>query len=209
MNAALLTLAVAVTIAAPVPKEKKANYFPTAVGTKWEYEATEYTRAGTVKTEETQEVAEVVVGKDGASTVRVETRTKGQKRVVSYKMRVTDAGVWSTEYMGGGVIDPPQQILKLPLKDGSKWEYEERGREVYTTTVTAGAAEEVTTPAGKFTAVPITVVTQSRAGKYESKFWYADGVGLVKSTSGGKVVRDLKSFTPGKGDVKAEPKKDK
>ena len=84
-----------------------------------------------------------------------------------------------------------------------------RGRDVYTTTVTAGAAEEVTTPAGKFTAVPITMVTQTRTGKYESKSWYADGVGLVKSTSEGVVVRELKAFTIGKGDAKAEPKKDK
>jgi hypothetical protein len=67
-------------------------------------------------------------------------------------------------------------------------------------TVTIGAAEEVTTPAGKFTATPrVHIVTEPKdSGGYTA--WYADGVGLVRHTLTGQKepAQELKAFTPAK-----------
>ena len=61
-----------------------------------------------------------------------------------------------------------------------------------------GEAQEVETPAGKFSAVPITVTFLPKDLNPDT-YWYADGVGLIKRTIGAKnePVLELKTFTPG------------
>jgi hypothetical protein len=101
-------------------------------------------------------------------------------------------------------------LLKLPAKEGDKWEFDtpaqrdERGRGLRGEkgTVTVGPTEVVEVPAGKFRAVRLEIAVTAINGdavpeiRYTS--WYAPEVGLVKMTRGTEWTRVLKSFTPGK-----------
>jgi hypothetical protein len=63
-----------------------------------------------------------------------------------------------------------------------------------------GKAEEVTTPAGTFTATPVVRTTKGPNGNAATTFWFADGVGMIRQTSPDQKepLQDLKAFTPGK-----------
>jgi len=54
----------------------------------------------------------------------------------------------------------------------------------------------VTTPAGKFEAVPVAIQAGADA-KNTNTYWYAAGVGMVKWKSGSRTVV-LSKFTPAK-----------
>ncbi len=194
---ALLLLA-AVAVAAPVPKAvKKADPFPYAVGTKWEY--THNGNAKDVWVEEVVESAE----KDGAVTFKVDiTASGGQKRSETYRLK---DGVLELTATGNGEFDPPMLIAKAGMKAGDEWEtsygYAPKGcGTTADVTLTVGKAEEITTPAGKFTATPVVRTTKGPNGNAATTFWFADGVGMIRQTSPGQKepLQDLKAFTPGK-----------
>ena len=63
---------------------------------------------------------------------------------------------------------------------------------------TVGKEEELTTPAGKFAAFPITRKYVQPNIRNETTYYYGDGVGLVRQTTAGRHVQELKAFTPGK-----------
>lgn len=192
---ALALLAVAALApAAPVPKEAKAaDGYPTEVGTKWEYvlngRAKQVCTEEVIKSDEKEGVRTVTVSvtepgqKGGATTVRVE---KGEVRLVGFSQ---------------GKFDPAPLIWKPGLKDGDTWtnKYSVQRREVEEE-VSVGKAEEITTPAGKFTAVPITHKYTKPADFPVHVDWYTDGVGMVRRTTEGQKEpsQELKSFTPGK-----------
>jgi hypothetical protein len=78
---------------------------------------------------------------------------------------------------------------------------------------TRGKAEEVEVPAGKFEAVRVEGVVDLGTGRTQKSVeWHAVGVGVVKlvvDRGGGEQTTVLKSFTPGKGEVKkGTPPKD-
>jgi len=91
-----------------------------------------------------------------------------------------------TEHEGlDAKYEPPQQYLPNPLVAGQKWEgtrkdptqveYHEKSRVL--------GAETVTVPAGKFRAMKVvTEISGGKAAKTRTN-WYAEGVGLVKSST--------------------------
>lgn len=189
---ALILVAIAgVAVAAPVPKVKKADPFPHAVGTKWEY-----IRNGDDKRVYVEEVT-ASDDKDGVRTVRVDITTDtGATQFEKYEMKdgeVRLTAATSGEYTGGMLI------RKAGMKEGDTWEtrYTINGNE-YVLECTVGAAEELTTPAGKFTAFPITRKYLQPNVRTETTYWYGDGVGLVRQTTNGRQVQELKAYTPGK-----------
>jgi hypothetical protein len=187
-----LLLAAAVTSAAPVPKVKKVAFHPTAVGTKWEY-----IRNGdetTVYAEELTESEE----KDGVVSFRIQvTPNAGPSWLSGYTL---GRGEFRVTHSRGVAYDPPILLCADGMKDGDTWTdtYTRNGRE-YEVSSTVGKAEEITTPAGKFTATPITRKYVQPKGGSETVWWFADGVGLVRQTTNGNPVQELKAFTPGKG----------
>ena len=76
--------------------------------------------------------------------------------------------------------------------------------------IEVGDTKEIETPAGKFRATPISYMLP-RSASLVSTEWYAEGVGMVREVyANGTVTRELKSFAPGKGEVKNDnSKKDK
>jgi hypothetical protein len=85
--------------------------------------------------------------------------------------------------------DPPRQHLPDPLVAGRKWEWKGRDYtqvERHESSVVSGP-EQVTVPAGKFRALKV-VSKISSSAEITKTFWYADGVGLVKTmTEGGQI----------------------
>ncbi len=182
----------AVVVAAPVPKAKpKAALHPHAVGDRWEY-----IRNGDenkVWSEEVTESAE----KDGVVTFRIDMTADGG-RIVSSTYTLGDGQVKFTQG-SGNTYDPAMLLCTATMKDGDTWtdKYTINGRG-YEVAVSAGKAEELTTPAGKFTATPVTrrFVEPKVAG--DTVWWFNAEVGLVRQTANGKPVQDLKAFTPAK-----------
>lgn len=188
---ALLTCS-ALAPAAPVPKAKKVDPFPYQVGTRWEY----------VRSEDPNRVyAEEVTAseeKDGVRTVRIDIVTDtGGKLFETYKLEKGELRLTAST---NATYDTPLLIRKAELKDGDTWtnEYTLNGT-AYEVAYTVGKPEELDTPAGKFTAFPITrKYLKPNVRAKETTYWYGDGVGLVRQTTDGLKVQELKTFTKGK-----------
>jgi hypothetical protein len=187
-----LLLVTGVAVAAPVPKaQPKAPFHPTAVGTKWEY-----IRNGDEKAVYAEELIESEE-KDGVVIFRIQvTPNVGQSWVSGYTLGDGQFKVTSTRTF---VYDTPMVLGKAGMKDGDTWtdSYTINGR-AYEVTSTVGKAEELTTPAGKFTATPVTRKYVQPQANGETVWWFADGVGLVRQTANGNPAQELKAFTPGK-----------
>jgi hypothetical protein len=186
----LATLAVGSSATAGKPKPKpakvEADYFPLRVGDSWTYRNTEeggYTFK--VLCEEPPE--------GGAVRYVVEFRSG-----VIIQNIFSKAGGWVLfhaesypEHEGlKATYEPPKQYLPNPLVAGQKWEWSgkdpaqvdhhEKSRVV--------GFENVTVAAGKFRAMKVVSEVTSGAAPMTKTSWYADGVGLVKSTTeGGKI----------------------
>ena len=171
------------------PREPKAtaDYFPLRVGDSWTYRNTEeggYTWK--VLSEEPQE--------NGPARYVVEVRSG----VVIQNVFSKDGG-WILfhaesypEHEGlKATYDPPKQYLPNPLVAGQKWEstgkdptqveHHESSRVV--------GFENVTVPAGKFRAMKVVSEVSGSGSPLTRTNWYADGVGLVKSTTQGGQIK--------------------
>jgi hypothetical protein len=191
-STACLLLLAAGTVAAPVPKAvKKADPFPYTVGTKWEY-----IRNGDEKRVYVEEVTESAE-KDGVRSMRVDIVTDtGDKQFEKYQLK--DGELRLTESTNGDYGDG-MLIRKAGMKAGDTWEnrYSVNGTD-YVVECTVGKEEELTTPGGKFTASPITRKYLQPNIRTETTYWYGDGVGLVRQTTAGRQIQELKAYTPGK-----------
>ena len=187
----LLLLAAGTLVAAPVPKAKKLDPFPYAVGTKWEYIRNQDEKR--VYHEEVTESSE----KEGVRTIRVDIVTDtGGKMFETYELKDGELRLTAStngDY-GQGMI-----VRKAGMKEGDTWEnkYSINGTE-YVVDCTVGKPEELTTPAGKYTAFPVTRKYLQPNVRTETTYWYGDGVGLVRQTTNGRQNQELKAYTPGK-----------
>jgi hypothetical protein len=193
----ILPTLLAVSLAAPVPKAKAANYYhPTVEGTT---RVMQMNFNGQI-TEHTQTVTKVVL-KDGVYTVTSSSDQLG--RTTETTVEVSAKGVFRPA-PSGQEKGEPSPLIKLPLREGDTWTVEIQGPGKGTTlktTCTVGKVEEVTVPAGKFKAVAVAMETDLGGRVTKATSWYAaDGVGLVKRVTAGEVerVQELKEFTPGK-----------
>jgi hypothetical protein len=201
----LLFIALAAVAADPPAESRTILYFPTKVGTKWEYTHPRF--------DQTMEIRSVKE-KDGAKyvTAAVVMYPKRRQRIInSEEYAVSEKGLFNTKSTlptGNPVIfDPPLCLLKLPNRPGQTWEVN-----VHQSPGPAGAgvkgtftmreSEAVEVPAGKYMAVRVdfTGVHDDQVPDKHTR-WFAPDVGLVKmviagGSNAGELV--LKSFTPGK-----------
>ena len=120
------------------------NYHPVTVGDTWTYRLPD----GNV----TQKV--IAVERKGDETIISVGRDLRGKVVPAYKVSVTPKGVFQVE-IGGRPIETAACWLKLPLKPGDEWEGStpsSRFARAEKAKVSAGRAEGIETPAGKFQA---------------------------------------------------------
>ena len=187
-----LTLLVLLTpaVAAPVPKavKKPAAYFPLRFGDKWEFVDG--------KESVTEEVSGVTPHDDGSFTAVVKL-TGGGGHSIEYKV---DADAVGRSKMASNTLDPPLRMVPTVMKAGDEWDTKFRyGSSDWHYRLTVGEAEDVTVPAGKFRAVPVTCKRLNGDRVVETIIdWYADGVGLVKVRHDDGTVKELVKYTPGK-----------
>ena len=78
---------------------------------------------------------------------------------------------------------PTKQFLKNPLMSGDSWHWKGKGMmglEIDESNQVAGP-ETVTVPAGKFEAMKVMTNVVQGGARVTKTYWYAPGVGLVKS----------------------------
>ena len=147
LTAVLLALPAAPAAPRTKDGDRPAAYFPTRVGAKWVYDDGK---------ELVREVTAVEVKRDETIVTVSEHRPKGA--VVAERVSISAAGVYRLEFHGFPL--DRYCLLKLPAKEGDKWEFDyptqrdargsglrgEKG------TVIVGPAENVEVPAGKYRA---------------------------------------------------------
>lgn len=190
---ALLVAVVGPLSAAPVPKKDDKpppkNYFPVAVGMRWEYQS-EFNGRLVCHSHTVTGVEE----KDGVKSVTFQYESDVQPKVSRVAVRVR---VEKNEVTLTGKADlelkTPIHMGRRTFATGDKWEAVAiDGSAVIEYEV--GKPEELTVPAGRFTALPVTErVKGTTVGMTK---WYADGVGEVKSENKGRKA-ELKAFDQG------------
>jgi hypothetical protein len=201
-----LVLALGYTLSAPAPmRAMRTDFFPTKVGTKWQYgfpgsfggfthsiSAIERTNRGAIVS---------IVTNGGDARVGPPLLMK--------KILVSERGLellHDHDYTGE-VVDPPLAILKLPHKPGEAWERKELPW--VSLRYTARESEVIRVPAGSFKVVRIDreiiapTLDPKEYALAPEYYWYAPGVGVVKCEYGdNRNVYWLTSFTTGNADMK-------
>jgi hypothetical protein len=184
---ATLALVSAAVANKPKPPKPAGDYFPLRVGDSWTYRNTEeggYTLKVLSEEPHTGSASRFVVElNSGVKIIHKFSKVEGWVLFHSESYPEHE-GLQAT-------YDPPKQYLPNPLVVGREWrwtgkdptqvEHQESSKVV--------GMEEVTVPAGKFRAMKVvTEITGGGAAKTVTN-WYADGVGLVKSTTDGGQIK--------------------
>jgi hypothetical protein len=184
---ATLALVSAAIAKKPKPSKPAGDYFPLRVGDSWTYRNTEeggYTLK--VVSEEPQAGVPsrfVVELSSGVKILNTYSKTDGW--VLWHAERYPEHEGLEAKY------EPPRQYLRNPLAVGLEWEW--RGKDP--TQVerseknTVAGVEDVTVPAGKFRAMKVVCTVTGGATPMIRTNWYAEGVGLVKSTTEGGQIK--------------------
>jgi hypothetical protein len=173
--------------AAGLKSKAAADFFPLRVGDTWTYRNTEaggYTWK--VLSEEPQQ--------GGPVRYVVEFRSE-----VIIQNVFSKAGGWVLfhaesypEHEGlKATYEPPKQYLPNPLVAGQKWEWSGKDptqTERHESNRVVGF-ENVTVSAGKFRAMKVVSQISGGATPMTKTCWYAEGVGLVKSTTEGGQIK--------------------
>jgi hypothetical protein len=184
---AALLLVSAALAKTPRPLKAAADYFPLRVGDSWTYRNSEeggYTLK--VISEEPQAGGPsrfVVELSSGVKILNIFSKADGW--VLLHGERYPEHEGLEAKY------EPPKQYLANPLAVGLKWEW--KGKDPtqveHREKNTVARVEQVAVPAGKFRAMKVvSSVTGGAIGMTRTN-WYADGVGLVKSTTEGGQIK--------------------
>lgn len=177
----LLALLPPLRVSAEDPKPA-ADYFPLRVGDSWTYRndggAGEYTYK--VEREDPQ---------PGQASRFLVLLTAGVKVENFYSKAdgwVLLHGLNYPEHEGLQVkYDPPKQYLPNPPVEGKTWEWsgkDQSGNDRHEESRVAGI-EEITVVAGKFRAMKIVSKITGASQPMTKTYWYAEGVGMVKTTT--------------------------
>lgn len=172
----LLTMSVlAQKSEAPVP-----DYFPLRVGDSWTYRngATEFSLKVTSQEKQADGTIRYEVEKlAGAKVVTVYSKAGGW--VLMHSERYPEHEGLEMKY------EPARRYLKDPLVAGAQWGW--TGKDYTQTDLEEDSQvtgpEDVTVAAGKFRATKVVTKVAGTSTPMTKSNWYADGVGLVKSTT--------------------------
>jgi hypothetical protein len=197
------TLALAMAMAAPPAEQpaltKTTPYYPMQVGATCTYKSGESHFSLTV----------TKIEKVGTTMcARIELMQDG--KVVqggSEDVYLGDDGVYRLA-AGDQQVDPPVLVLKLPPTKNDAWTFDAKAagkagaKESLRGTVTERDGEQVTVPAGSYTAVSVSCQDLDANGaKYAYTTWYAKDVGMVKQEINAcrrKVTIELEKYEPAK-----------
>lgn len=180
LTLAFLFPILATNVAAQKSRAPARDYFPLRVGDSWTYRNSEGDSEFTVKV--------LSAEKQGDDTMRYLVEKHAGAQIHSWYSKL-DGWVLMLEeaYVGqeGMKIkyEPARQYLKNPLVVNTKWSWKGKGIvgvDVAESHQVVGA-EMVKVPAGRFRAMKIVSKVSDGGAAMTKTFWYADGVGLIKS----------------------------
>lgn len=171
--ALLITLIATVHLSAQGLKDDESRlYYPINEGTKLVYAVT----LGEEHYDLRQTVTKAERAKD---SFRVTVETKGDTLSSTFVVEVSKRRV-SLVADKGKDLPAPEVMLVLPAKVGHTWTRKSFGNRDAENTI--GKEEEITVPAGKFKAIPVTYKVANRDGENTTATtWYAPDVGVVKN----------------------------
>jgi hypothetical protein len=181
----LSTIAVAIPLLALDALAQKSeapapDYFPLRVGDSWTYRngATEFSLKVTGQEKQADGTIRYEVEKlAGAKVLTVYSKAGGF--VLMHSERYAEHEGLEMKY------EPARQFLKDPLVAGAQWGW--TGKDYTQTDLEEDSQvtgpEEVTVAAGKFQAMKVVTKVAGTSTPMTRTNWYADGVGLVKSTT--------------------------
>lgn len=87
--------------------------------------------------------------------------------------------------------EPPKQYLQNPLVAGFKWQWNGKDytQQEFAEDNKVAGFETVTVPAGKFRAMKLVSLVTGASSPMTRTYWYADGVGLIKTTTETKTMK--------------------
>jgi hypothetical protein len=174
----LLTLgAAAQKTEAPAP-----DYFPLQKGYSWTYRSTVGSTEYTVKVTGEEKQADGTIRYDAE-------KLAGAKVLIAYSKPSGSVLLLSERYPEHEGLEVKyeqgKQHLKNPLVAGAQWGW--TGKDYTQTDLEEDnqvtGPEEVTVPAGKFQAMKVVTRVAGSTEPLVRTSWYADGVGMIKSTS--------------------------
>jgi hypothetical protein len=182
----LLSLPVAVYAAAPI--------FPTAEGTTWKYELRQERQSASADLTEPNEEEQLAVTYRLGGTEKIDNVELRRLEIYRADMlehvdliAIEERGIICPARMSGdgktAKLIPPQQMLALPLKAGSKWNFNGAiGDTKVSQRYEVAGEEDVDLPAGKFHAWRIHC-EQTAPARASIDRWFVAGVGFVKVES--------------------------
>lgn len=183
---ALLSLAPAFIALAEEPKAA-ADYFPLRVGDSWTYRNTADGSEYSLKVLSDEKQA------DGSTRYLVEKLAGPKDSLVKIHIWFSNEKGWVLmhgerypEHEGlEAKYESPKKYLPNPLVPESKWEWSgiDYTRTPMSEESRVVGSEEVIVPAGKFRAMKVVSHVTGSSSPVTKTYWYAEGVGLVKTTS--------------------------
>ncbi|MEY2564726.1 MAG: hypothetical protein QOH88_2919 [Verrucomicrobiota bacterium] len=171
----------------PAPPASTADYFPLRVGDSWNYRNTTGDAEYSLKilSEEPQPDGSIRYTMEKLAGVRIlDFFSKTPGWVLLHWENYPEHEGLQAKY------DPAKQYLQNPLKAGFQWttiSKDPTQTEVTEKNKVVGF-ETVMVPAGKFRAMKVVSEVSGGVAHMIKTYWYADGVGLVKTTTdGGKL----------------------
>ena len=178
----------AVSVAAQRSRAPVRDYFPLRVGDSWTYLHDDGDFKFTIKVNS------------------VEKQADGTMRYMVQKLAGAEIHEWYSKvdgwvlmhgqaYVGQEGIkvnyEPGRQYLKNPLVAGTKWTWKGKGNtgQDITESNRVIGLETLKVPAGTFRAMKIVSVVSDGDAVMTKTYWYADGVGLIKSTTEGREIK--------------------
>jgi len=158
------------------------DYFPLRVGDTWQYRST------TADGKQSEFSIKVLneEKENGNTLYLVETVSTFQPIHDWYSKPSGWVLMHRQEYVKAGnkaEYDPTKQFLKNPLASGDSWHWKGKGMmglEIDESNDVSGP-ETVSVPAGKFAAMKVMTKVVQGGAPVTKTYWYAAGVGLVKS----------------------------
>ena len=158
------------------------DYFPLRVGNTWKYRST--TADGKQSEFNIKVLSEEK--ENGNTLYLVETVSTFQPIHDWYSKPAGWVLMHRQEYVKAGTkaeYNPTKQFLKNPLMNGDTWQWKGKGMmdlEIDESNAVSGP-ETVSVSAGKFEAMKVMTIVVQGGAAVTKTYWYAPGVGLVKS----------------------------
>jgi hypothetical protein len=170
------------TMSAAAQKAPARDYFPLRVGDSWTYRTTPEPSEFTIKvlSEEKQADGTIVYLLERKAGSLVHTwYSKANGWVNILKEAYPEHEGLQMEH------EKPKQILKIPFVTGAQWTWSGKSttQMEMTERYKVIGIERVVVPAGTFQAVKVETKIAEGSGMLVRNFWYAEGVGVVKSWS--------------------------